>query len=562
MGGIAQISNGYFRPNRNDTVILSDVGVLSPTLVNELRVHWQKNDRLAEPNSAQGPEISRPSSRIERNAGGVFGQLEKKFQIQDTVTKMSGAHTFKTGVNLQFIYGSEWLFESFFGGAYVFDTDRPFNASDAATYPIRYTSGSGTPDASIDNTVLGLFVEDSWKATRNLTLNLGLRYDRENGDAVSTFKNFPDNDNIAPRLSFAWTPGSGNRTAIRGGFGRFYYRMNGNLGVNMIVQGAPPPDGIGTTVQRVIVNPGYPVPEGPNPRGAGTVGAEPEERRLQRRQRGDAVRGPAQHRRLAPARQGLRDHRGLREHAWQALHARRRPQLPRPGDGTPPAAGLRAVLGVRQHRPHVVRRAAGAAGEAHVAPVPGQPGLHALQDPRRHLAGVHHPGRRSPGLVQPGGGEGALGHLRPQRGRRRAPPPDAERPRPPAIGFDLSGVLQANSRRRFNITTGRDNNGDGVLADRPNLVDGRYVDPGTGPGVQGNLGKNAGIGADYFALDARLVKVFTVKEVSLRLIGEAYNVTNRVNYSGYQGNIQSALFNQPISARRPRTIQVGAQIDF
>ena len=103
---------------------------------------------------------------------------------------------------------------------------------------------------------------------RSLTVNAGLRYDRESGEAVKTFLGFPDNDNIAPRLSFAWSLDEERKTAIRGGAGRFYYRMNGNLGVNMIVQGAPPPDGIGTTVQTTINFPGYPDPLGPNPRGA------------------------------------------------------------------------------------------------------------------------------------------------------------------------------------------------------------------------------------------------------------------------------------------------------
>ena len=49
VGGIAQIDNGYLRTNRNDNVIVSDVGVLSPTVVNELRVMWQRNDRVAVP---------------------------------------------------------------------------------------------------------------------------------------------------------------------------------------------------------------------------------------------------------------------------------------------------------------------------------------------------------------------------------------------------------------------------------------------------------------------------------------------------------------------------------
>ncbi len=90
----------------------------------------------------------------------------------------------------------------------------------------------------------------------------------------------------------------------------------------------------------------------------------------------------------------------------------------------------------------------------------------------------------------------------------------------------------------------------------------RYVDPGTGPGVQGNLGKNEGITEKYIALDLRLGWGINVKTMRFKIIGEAYNITNRVNYSTFQGNIQSAQFGQPISARRPRTFQLGAQFDF
>ena len=80
VGGIAQVDNGYRRPNRNDNIIASDTGVLSPSIVNELRVQWQRNDRLAEPNSSQGPEIVRPSSQIGRNSGGRFGSSRTRFR--------------------------------------------------------------------------------------------------------------------------------------------------------------------------------------------------------------------------------------------------------------------------------------------------------------------------------------------------------------------------------------------------------------------------------------------------------------------------------------------------
>jgi len=562
VGGLAQVSNGYYRPNRNDTVIASDVGVLSPVLVNELRIQWQKNDRLAVPNSEQGPEIVRPSSIINRNSGGEFGQLEKKIQFTDNLTRIAGNHSLKGGLNMQFVYGSKWAFESFFAGQYVFDSDKAFNASDASTYPIRYTQGTGTPDASVDNNILGLFAEDSWKATRDLTLNLGLRYDREYGDAVRTFKSFPDNNNIAPRVSFAWTPGGDRKTSVRGGFGRFYYRLNGNLGVNMIIQGAPPPDGIGTTKTQVLVNPGYPDPSGPNPRGGTTVRTALKSGGFsdgnEQTPFGDQLSlGVA--RELGGSFALSADYVHTRgKHYVRATDT----NYPDPVTGLKPRPdfaqywyydtnghmwydGLLVRLEKRMAHNYQFSLAytlsktlddtwpefitQGGGPQAWYNPgaekaLSATSGLNADDDERHHLT--------LSGLV-------------------KLP-----------LKFEVSGVLQANSHRRFNITTGRDNNGDGVLADRPNLVNGAYVDPGTGPGVQGTLGKNAGTGPDYFSLDMRLAKVFAIKQVRLKLMGEAFNLTNRVNYSTIQGNIRSALFNQPISARRPRTFQVGGQVDF
>src|SRR6185295_12710610 len=89
----------------------------------------------------------------------------------------------------------------------------------------------------------GLFVEDDWKVTQRLTLNLGLRYEylglfREEGDRLANFvptvglvqigdpalPNLysPDHNNFAPRLGFAYDVTGAGRTILRGAYGLYY----------------------------------------------------------------------------------------------------------------------------------------------------------------------------------------------------------------------------------------------------------------------------------------------------------------------------------------------------
>ena len=84
---------------------------------------------------------------------------------------------------------------------------------------------------------LGVYVGDSWKWKKNLTLNIGLRYVRETGRTDSDYPPIPQlnalipglgqpvrqpNLNFAPQLGFAWDPTGSGKTAIRGGVGLFY----------------------------------------------------------------------------------------------------------------------------------------------------------------------------------------------------------------------------------------------------------------------------------------------------------------------------------------------------
>jgi len=84
---------------------------------------------------------------------------------------------------------------------------------------------------------LGLYVGDSWKWKKNVTLIYGLRYVRETGRTNSDYPAIPQlnalipglgnpvrqpNLNFAPQLGFAWNPTGSGKTSIRGGIGLFY----------------------------------------------------------------------------------------------------------------------------------------------------------------------------------------------------------------------------------------------------------------------------------------------------------------------------------------------------
>ena len=89
----------------------------------------------------------------------------------------------------------------------------------------QFTIAGGNPEASISQVDFGAFVQDDWRVRPDLTLSLGLRYEAQTN--IKTGLNF------APRLSFAWSPGANGqrqaKTVIRGGFGIFYDRISEDL---------------------------------------------------------------------------------------------------------------------------------------------------------------------------------------------------------------------------------------------------------------------------------------------------------------------------------------------
>jgi outer membrane receptor protein involved in Fe transport len=142
-----------------------------------------------------------------------------------------GSHDLKLGAQYQ--YGEHYREDQrVTNGRFVFATDRAFNAADPTTYPERLEIRVPDMLQKISRThSLGMFVQDKWQLSSNLTLNLGVRYDVHVSPLDETWNPFfddpsaypVDRNNIQPRVGFAYSM-NGN-SVIRGGYGMFYQKQ-------------------------------------------------------------------------------------------------------------------------------------------------------------------------------------------------------------------------------------------------------------------------------------------------------------------------------------------------
>jgi hypothetical protein len=136
---------------------------------------------------------------------------ETRYQFQDTLTYLLGSHTFKGGFDFQRVNSTAVVLS---------DSTGTFNFASVLQYQnntlSRFRQNFGNANA-VKNSYFGVFLNDEFKATSNVTLNFGLRYERET--AIS------DNNNFGPRIGVAWDPFKKGKGVIRFGAGIFYNRV-------------------------------------------------------------------------------------------------------------------------------------------------------------------------------------------------------------------------------------------------------------------------------------------------------------------------------------------------
>jgi len=188
---------------------------------------------------------------------GLGGFKWPKFQGPDTITQFldhisytAGKHALKFGGEIHrdgvrnAAYGNSRGSITFLGG--ILNPASTQLEDFFAGFPFKASVEVGDPTLHLHNWAYAAFLQDDWRIARNLTLNLGLRYEYSSvvqedhnllgnfdpnvgliqvGKQISHLYN-PDHKNFGPRMGFAWDIGGNGRTVLRGGGGLTYETVN------------------------------------------------------------------------------------------------------------------------------------------------------------------------------------------------------------------------------------------------------------------------------------------------------------------------------------------------
>ena len=268
--------------SRNQFLTLEERRILSTRRINTFRASFSRTriGQDVEANTSQPLDafIAGLPSMGQIDIGGLprlgpqtsndVQLTQNVFSFQDDLSWLAGKHMLKLGGMFE-RYQDNLFNPTFSRGIFFFANLQGF----LQNQPLRYIGL--TPGSQVDRywrfNLAGVYVQDDYKATRNLTLNLGLRYEYATvpnelrgrntallslTDPEPTFDTLygnPTTKNFAPRVGFAWDVLGDGQMALRGGYGLFY---NTNNQQNLIVTVVNPP----SASRPVIGQPTFPHP--------------------------------------------------------------------------------------------------------------------------------------------------------------------------------------------------------------------------------------------------------------------------------------------------------------
>ncbi|HUL17383.1 MAG TPA: TonB-dependent receptor [Terriglobales bacterium] len=236
-------------------VIFTDAWSLSSRVINDFHASYSRLNGLnldtpAAFSNFPNVEIDEFGSNVGPQSLAPQGYTQNVYQLMDDVSYIRGKHTFKFGIEGRNYIAptndlprarGEWDYATL--NSFINDL-----VPDGANGALR---GAGTGSTADNYHAVYWFVQDDWKLTPRLTLNLGLRYEwsgvprDEAKQALNSISDDPslgiffrkpksDTNNFGPHFGFAWDPTGRGNWAVRGGAQISYDVIPNNFAINSL----------------------------------------------------------------------------------------------------------------------------------------------------------------------------------------------------------------------------------------------------------------------------------------------------------------------------------------
>ena len=246
VGGFNLPERGFDADVTEKSLRFSETSIVSPSIVNELRFGLTLQEITHRPIS-NAAAINVLGAFVSGGATSQrLSQEERRIEIADNFSIVAGKHTLKIGTQIYgldlrdtrsdnfngtFIFGGGLAPQLNSDGTVVTGPEGPalVNISGLEQYrrallglpggdPTRFTVSTGNPANSVNQWRAATFIQDEWRVRQNLLLSLGLRYEGQT--------NPTDKISLAPRVGAAFSPDKKKNWVLRARAGLFYDRFS------------------------------------------------------------------------------------------------------------------------------------------------------------------------------------------------------------------------------------------------------------------------------------------------------------------------------------------------